>query len=90
MNASERVLGENGFEPFPERLREMALKQEYIKQKPDEGDTTASDLTDHGKGGKAELAKKSSEHKKLQEAADKKAKDNEAKKIEMLSRVAAI
>lgn len=84
MKASERVLGENGFEPFPERFRESSISQGNLAESPDEGDPSASDIKEHGVKGKAEIAKKQAEAAKLQKAEDDK------KKLELLTKVSKL
>ena len=56
MNPKERVLGKNGFEPFPKRLEKKAVEQGNKAPRPDEG--IPEPLIPHGKQGKADFAKK--------------------------------
>ena len=51
----ERVLGPNGFEPFPERLKQKAIEQGNLAPEPDKG--IEEPLIENGKKGKAELQK---------------------------------
>jgi hypothetical protein len=84
MKANDRVLGENGFESFPERFKEEAIKQGNLAESPDEGDACASDLKEHGVKGKAEISKKQAEAAKAQKEAD------DQKKLDLLKKVASI
>lgn len=70
---------------FPEKLREKAIAQGNITPDPEEGDPSASDLPDHGKKGKAELAQKSKEQEKAQ-----KLTEAEQKRLDLLNKVARI
>lgn len=75
MNPKERVLGPAGFEPFPERLKEKAIAQGNLAPEPDKGDPTASDLPEHGKKGKAEMASFHKEVAKAQKIIEARAKE---------------
>jgi hypothetical protein len=57
MSPRNRVLGPNGFEPFPERHIEKAVEQGTIPAPQDEGDPNASNIGDHGVQGKKELSR---------------------------------
>lgn len=71
MNPKERVLGPNGFESFPERLREKAIEQGNMQRPADAGDASAHDLPDNGAKGKAEIAKNQAEAAREQKQLEK-------------------
>ena len=63
-NYRERVLGPNGFESFPERLKQKAIEQGNVAPEPDKG--VEEPLIENGKKGKAEVAKSNMEAHKEQ------------------------
>jgi hypothetical protein len=75
-----RVLGKHGFEPFPERLEQQAIKQ-GTKAAP--ADTGIAEPLLHGNAkAKQELALKMNAEAKMQAEMDKTIKDREFKKAQ--------
>jgi hypothetical protein len=70
MNPKERVLGKNGFEPFPKRIEEAQIRQGHKQAPADAGDPAAHDLPEHGLKGEAELEKNSAQLRMEQKVQD--------------------
>jgi hypothetical protein len=78
MNPKERVLGPNGFEPFPERLREKAIKQGNMNPPADTG--VEEPVSHSGVQGKKEIAKENSKAAEIQKEVEKQISEQKAAK----------
>lgn len=73
----DRILGKNGFEPFPKRLEEKAIKQGNKPVPPDTGEPEP--LLHSNAKAKQELLLKMNEDAKKQAEMDKLIKERQAK-----------